>query len=304
VQTAIAALLTQACDAIVVVDNCSTDGTREWLTAQASKRAKLDIVFASRNLGGAGGFELGFKHAINQHNPEWLVCFDDDAYPNTDAFRKFLASDLNGIDAAAAAVYFPNGTICEMNRPAINPFWNWGLFFKTVSGQGRKGFHIQDEDYRSATPLPIDTTSFVGFFIRSNIVKRVGLPEGRLFIYGDDVLYTLSVRRAGGRICFMPWVTFTHDCMAFSTHESTITPLWKTFYVYRNSLRVYHAAAGWLFWIFLPFKVTKWLANARHYQARKAYLRLTVTALKDAAHGRYDRPHEEVVLLSTTASKH
>ena len=294
----IEALSRQDCDAVVVVDNCSTDGTREWLLEEAARDERLDVVLAPCNLGGAGGFELGFRHAQERYRPEWLVCFDDDAYPQPGAFRAFLDSDLEGIDAAAAAVYFPDEGICEMNRPSLNPFWHWRLFLKTVFGQGRRGFHLEDADYRSKTATDIDSTSFVGFFVRGEMVTRVGLPEGRLFIYGDDVLYALNVRRQGGRIAFLPWVRFTHDCSTFSTHEKTFEPLWKAYYTYRNGLRVYHTAAGWLFWLFLPFKIMRWLINARHYDDSRPYLRLTGTALKDAATGRYNRSHEAVLKMA------
>lgn len=297
-KTGLAATLGQRCDAVVVVDNCSTDGTREWLDAETRRHEHLDVVHAARNLGGAGGFEMGFRHAMEQYRPDWLVCFDDDARPNPGALDTFLSSDLEGIDAATAAVYFPDGRICEMNRPSRNPFWHLRLFFKTVLGQGRRGFHLVDDDYYSREPVPIDSTSFVGFFVRGRMVERVGVPDGRLFIYGDDLLYGLSIRRMGGRICFMPWVTFTHDCSTFSTHEKTFKPLWKAYYTYRNGLRLYYAAAGRLFWFVLPVKMIMWLWDARLYDDRRSYLKLMRAAVKDSATGRYDRPHEDVVRLA------
>ncbi|MBM7333612.1 MAG: glycosyltransferase [Alcanivorax sp.] len=297
-RTCLAALRGQACDAIVVVDNHSTDGTGDWLAEQQAADSRLDVLTMTRNLGGAGGFEAGFRHARARYRPEWLVCFDDDAWPQPGAFRAFLEADLDGIDAAAAAVYFPDGRICEMNRPGLNPFWHPRRFLKTVLGQGRQGFHLADADYRADGPVDIDSTSFVGFFVRGTMVDRVGLPEGRLFIYGDDVLYALNVRRQGGRIAFLPWVRFTHDCATFSTHEKTFEPLWKAYYTYRNGLRVYHTAAGALFWLFLPLKLARWLLNARHYDDARPYLRLTWAALRDAATGRYDRPHEAVLKMA------
>ncbi|WP_101676172.1 glycosyltransferase [Alloalcanivorax mobilis] len=293
----IEALGRQDCDAIVVVDNCSTDGTQEWLLEEAVRNERLDVVLAPRNLGGAGGFELGFRHAMERYHAEWLVCFDDDAYPQPGAFRTFLDSDLEGVDAAAAAVYLPDGEICEMNRPSLNPFWHRRLFLKTVLGKGRQGFHLEDRDYCSKMPVDIDSTSFVGFFVRRDMIQRVGLPEGRLFIYGDDVLYTLKVSDSGGRICFLPWVTFTHDCSTFANHRSTYAPLWKAYYTYRNGLRVYHTAAGWLFWLFAPLKIAQWLLNARLYDHPTTYLKVVYLAVRDAMTGHYGRRHEDVVKM-------
>lgn len=297
-KTCMAALLEQACDAIVVVDNNSNDGTRQWLEEQASQYEQLDVLPLPRNVGGAGGFEAGMRHAQEHYRSEWIVCFDDDAYPQPGAFEVFLSSDLNGIDAAAAAVYYPNGQICEMNCPTLNPFWHRRIFLQTLSGRGRRRFHLQDADYASRTPIAIDSASFVGFFVRGTMVERVGLPEGRLFIYCDDLLYTLEISRQGGHLVFLPWVAFTHDCAALPTQEKVFKPLWKVYYAYRNRVRVLRVKAGWFFWALLPLEIAKWFLDVRCYENRQTYLRLTMAALRDAAKGRYDRPHEEVLELA------
>lgn len=298
-QTCLAETLEQRCDAVVVVDNCSTDGSREWLQEQAKHHEHLDVVLASRNLGGAGGFELGFRHAQANYHSDWLVCFDDDAWPAPRAFDDFLNSDLDGIDAVAAAVYYPNGQICRMNSPTLNPFWRWRVFLKIFSGKGRKRFHLDDKDYESKTPIAVDSASFVGFFVRGTTVERVGLPDGRLFIYCDDLLYTLEITRRGGHFSFLPWVTFTHDCAASTpVQQETFKPLWKVYYAYRNRVRVLRVKAGWLAWFLVPLEIIQWFLHARFYDDRRPYWRLTFAALRDAAQGRYDRPHEQVLELA------
>lgn len=294
---AIEALRDQACSAIVVVDNCSVDGSREWLLAASEQDERIDLVLPEKNLGGAGGFEIGFRRAMEAHNPDWIVCFDDDSYPQPGAFQAFLDSDLDGVDAAAAAVYFPDGSICEMNRPSRNPFWHLREFLG-ASLSGREGFHLKDSDYDSKTSVAIDATSFVGFFVRAEMVKKVGLPDGRLFIYGDDVLYTLTISRAGGRMRFLPWVRFTHDCSTFAQSQVTYTPLWKAYYTYRNGIQVYHTAAGMLFWLLFPVKLLQWLVRARHYESPSLYLRVVRAAVVDGLFRRYERSHPEVVSLS------
>ena len=79
-------------------------------------------------------------------------------------------------------------------------------------GRGRAGFHLGDGDYRTGSPVvPADMSSFVGLFLSRAALQRAGLPDPRLFIYGDDQLYTLQMRRAGLRIGFAPQVWFDHD---------------------------------------------------------------------------------------------
>lgn len=296
-QLSLSRLTEEVCDAIIVVDNCSTDGTNEWLASNVSSSDNVHVIRPVRNLGGAGGFEIGFRYAIEQYDPQWLVCFDDDAYPDHGSLQIFLDTDLGDADAAAAAVYMPDGSICEMNRPAWNPFWYGRYFFRTVLGGGRKGFHIADADYDRLDLLEIDTTSFVGFFVRARVVKRLGPPDGRLFIYGDDVLYSLGIRRDGGRILFVPSVKFKHDCSTFIGDSRVINPLWKVYYTYRNGLRVYHQAAGVWFWFVAPCKIILWLWRARLYSHPRKYLRIMRLALWDAVRQNYDRSHEEIQAL-------
>lgn len=293
----VAALLAEPVCGVVVVDNGSTDGSREWLATQDDER--LRVLRPERNLGGAGGFEVGFREALEAFSPDWLVCFDDDARPTPGALAHFLEQDLRGIDGAAAAVYYPDGRICEMNRPSWNPFWHGKLLMRTLlgllSGRSRQGFHVPDRCYQSEETLDIDSSSFVGCFVRAEKVRGIGLPRGELFIYGDDIIYTLSLRKAGGRHVFLPGVRFVHDCKVELHAAKSITPLWKAYYTYRNGLVMYRIAAGPWFALVLPVKALSWLLAVRHYAHKRRYLDLWWKAITDALRGRTRRPHEELI---------
>ena len=126
-----------------------------------------------------GGFEMGMRRAMEQHQPDWLVLMDDDGRPAPDGLASFHRLDMHqaaqdpaqqGWDAVAAAVYFPTGGICEMNRPSRNPFWHRREFLRTLFGGGHSGFHVQPLDYQGAG-MQIDVTSFVGFFISAAAVR-------------------------------------------------------------------------------------------------------------------------------------
>ncbi|MBA86383.1 glycosyltransferase family 2 protein [Thalassobius sp. S69A] len=280
--------------AVVVVDNVSTDGTGDWLAAQDDPR--LVVQTSAGNIGGAGGFENGMKLAVQRFDPDWLVVMDDDARPEPDAFAAF--HDLAPIqwDGIAAAVYFPDGQICEMNRPSRNPFWHGREFLRTMFGGGRSGFHLDPSAYEGPARA-IDVTSFVGFFISRAGVQRIGYPDGGLFLYGDDGLYTLGLRKAGGAIGFEPSVRFEHDCSTFGTHtqRGRFVPLWKVYFYHRNLLLLYKMAAGWLFWPALMVILPKWLLKARaHRGERRAFLSLLGLAVLDGLRGDTTRGLDEI----------
>ncbi|HBG97948.1 MAG: glycosyltransferase [Rhodobacteraceae bacterium] len=282
--------------AVVVVDNASTDGTWRWLTDQSGPR--LVTRRCDRNIGGAGGFELGIGIAAERFDPDWLVVMDDDARPEPGALAAFHARPREASEAWAAAVYHPDGRICEINRPSRNPFWHRDAFL-AAARRGRAGFHIADSAYASAAPTAIDAASFVGLFLSRRALALAGRPEGRLFIYGDDVLYTLGLRQAGGRIAFDPGLRFEHDYSTARLHGGALRPLWKVYYHHRNLLLVYRRAAGPALAPVLALILPKWLMAARRYASdRPAYLRLLRLAVADGLRGRLDRPHGEILRLA------
>ncbi|WP_261399091.1 glycosyltransferase [Leisingera daeponensis] len=296
--------------AVVVADNASSDGTGAWLAGLEDPR--LDICTSQTNRGGAGGFEMGMRRAMEAHDPDWLAVMDDDGRPapgGLAAFRGLAMHDQaeGGWDAVAAAVYFPDGRICEMNRPSRNPFWHAREFLRTLFGGGRSGFHVQPSDYEGGG-MQIDVTSFVGFFISAEAVRRIGFPDPELFIYGDDGIYTLGLTKSGGRIGFEPSVRFEHDLSTFqgkgqakadAAQRGRFVPLWKAYYYHRNLLLLYRMAAGWLFWPVLLVIVPKWLMKARqHPGARRVFLRLMGHALRDGLLRRTKVRHARVLELA------
>lgn len=279
---------------IVVIDNGSTDGTREWLAAHPEPR--LDVLQMETNVGGAGGFEAGMRIATERYDPDWIVVMDDDARPEPRALETFLEAAPAPDRCAAAAIFYPNGEICEMNRPSVNPFWHPWVFLRSLF-RGRDGYHIPYEAYLADAPRPIDLASFVGFFVPRAVIADVGYPDAGLFLYGDDVLYTLGLRRRGHAIDFRPDVRFEHDCSTFQDDRARrFRPLWKVYYAYRNSMMMYRAASGPAFHFLVPILRVKWHLAARRYEGdRDAYLDLKKLAIEDALAGRTDRTHAEII---------
>jgi len=295
-QVTLERLLGEDIDHIVVVNNASSDGTAVWLEDQADPRLK--VVNLLENQGGAGGFEAGMKAACDCFDPTWIVLLDDDARPFSGALARFrdytslLSSDTG---AVAAAVFYPDGTLCEMNRPSLNPFWNLKLFIKTIFNGNRRGFHLNDAAFDiDADPKAIDVASFVGFFVHRDAIARAGLPEGGLFIYGDDVLYSLRLRRANLKITFVPAVRFEHDCgtigKGFVYH-----PLWKIYYHCRNGVSIARQAAGpVIFPLALTYYTLIWWRRSWLYanDERRSYRRMMWMGLSDGLRGRRGRKDE------------
>lgn len=297
-------LAEEGLDRVLVVDNASRDETRAFLAGLDD--ARLSVLRLEENRGGAGGFEAGLREAARLCDPDWCLLLDDDARPLPGAiaaFRQAVAEidpDARGpgaVGALAAAVFTPSGEPCEMNRPSRNPFWHAGPFLRTILRGGRKGFHLPDAALDpAAAPAEIDVASFVGFFVSRAARQDAGLPDGGVFLYGDDVLYSLRLRRAGFRMRFLPQVRFEHDCATLGP-GAAYRPLWKVYYHCRNGVGIARAAAGpMVFPAALLWYLVLWSRRARHYAPaeRTVYRRLMWEGVRDGLlrrQGRNDRIH-------------
>lgn len=294
-------LHSEALDKIVIVDNASIDGTKEFLSSLSEQ--KFHIVNLPDNLGGAGGFEIGLSEAVERFDADWVVVMDDDAYPRSGSIELFRANSYPPNSMIAAAVFQKNGEIAEMNRPWVNPFASLGRFVRTVT-RGRSEYHLCDAEIYGKLPVEIDGASFVGLFISRGAIKRNGLPDGRLFIYGDDVIYTLTAKKTGTKIEFDPTITFEHDCETGST-MGTFKPLWKNYYRFRNQIFVYRLAAGAILAapIILVY-IVRWFlwSLALDAECRRRYLVLLCLAISDAVTRNLDRDHAEIYSIGQIAN--
>lgn len=296
-------MLAEEVDRVLVVDTASADGTAEWLAAAADPR--LERLLLTENVGGAGGFAAGLQRIMaGPAAPDWCVLIDDDARPCPGAMAAFrqamAASDPDDTRSGAtgvvtAAVMLPDGRPSEMNRPGLNPFWHPARFLHTVLGGGRAGFHVGDAGLRPEAPARfVDTASFVGFFVSRGAVRAAGPPDGDRFLYGDDVLYSLKLRRAGFRIRLLPAVRFVHDCQTFDG-GFVYRPLWKIYYHCRNGVDVAGAAAGpVLFPAALAWYLWVWWRRGRRCAPgeRRLYNRMMWAGLRDGLAGRRGRNPE------------
>lgn len=293
-------LLAESLDLVLVFDNHSGDGTAEWLATQSDPR--LIVIRSPENLGGAGGFARGLRHLVAQFDPDWIVVMDDDGRPCPGCIDTFRNLPRNDWDAIGAAVLTPMGEICEMNRPYRNPFWHLAEFWRTILGGGRRGFHLPDAAYDpQAAPVAVDMASFVGLFLSRKAIANAGYPDERLFIYGDDQIYTLTLRRRGGRIGFLPQIRFEHDTISIRADgRLVLNPIWKVYYNYRNAVFAYRVAAGPWFWPLFPLLAFKWRRHARHYGTDRAtYRRILAQAIRDGLRGRLDRTHDDIAALGS-----
>lgn len=212
-------------DAVIVVDNASTDHTKTVLDGVLN--LPLQVIRPEQNLGGSGGFNLGVEAAYEQgFDRIWLM--DDDVLPAPDCLGVLMDVDEDCLmavreDTSGRLVEKAAVTFDLRNPLRIKP--------KTAMVETTYG-------ERSAMPdkVELENVAFEGFMVRRRVVEQIGLPDPDFFIFYDDVDYALRARRAGFRIWAVRDAVLVRQLEFDQQHD---LGGWKGYYMYRNLFTVH-----------------------------------------------------------------
>ena len=208
---------TRPLDALVVVDNASTDGSA---AAVRDRFPDVQVVELRRNTGGAGGFASGLCHALSRAGDlVWLM--DDDTVPASDALEALLDARAGypGPPPAlvASRVMWIDDREHPMNRPRPKPL-------------SRRAERAAAEQVRC---VPIRSASFVSVLIAAQVCRERGLPIADYFLWNDDFEFTTRILRGRvGLLC--PASVVVHKTRTFGSTDAD--PGERFFYEVRNKI--------------------------------------------------------------------
>ena len=238
---------------IIIIDNCSTDGTKEWLT-KFYKDPKYRIIHTSENIGGAGGFTEGIKVAMSG-NSDFLWIMDDDCIPEPPALENLVYSwvwfKLNTPYTpgfmCSLVKFQDTDDICEMNIP--KPIWDWTRYYQNTDNP----------------VMLVENCSFVSCLIHRNKVEEVGLPYSEYFIWYDDSEYTRRLSRSYPGICVLNSVVRHHTPVNRGVNYSDVNDknIWKFRYGARNEASYRYHKEGISSWKRFSLRVNKQLQEGK-----------------------------------------
>ena len=169
---------THPVDWVIVVDNGAQDEVRELLDDLAADRA---VYLPSKtNLGGAGGFAYGFLHALAL-GADAIWCADDDGRPKDHTVLEELYRTAEQHQLAEVSPVVANIDDPEKLAFPLRQGTTWHRRVDELEG-----------DF-----LPQYASLFNGALISAEAMERIGVPDYRLFIRGDEVEYHRRLAQSG-----------------------------------------------------------------------------------------------------------
>jgi GT2 family glycosyltransferase len=177
-------------DAILIVDNASTDGTLDRAFPES-----VTIVRNSVNLGTSGAVHIGLSYAL-QHQFDWAWIFDADSVPESDVLGNLLAFferlPGTGREQLCFLGCWPLTSTGELKVGPIR-FDRSGLKYLSRSGSG--------------CCTRCDCTLWSGSLYRMAAVTRIGLPSADYVLDVGEVEYGYRAQQLG----FSSYVV--HNCI-------------------------------------------------------------------------------------------
>ncbi len=223
-----------AIDQLVIVNNNSNDGTKEFLDSLNLNINSVKIFHLEENTGGSGGFHYGLNY-MKDLDLDWLYLSDDDAFPESTLFATFKRRVLGVGNAHISAIcssVINNGKYDLTHRKYLS------IKCLTI-----KFLPTKLEDYENKE-FEIDLFSYVGTFINNEMLTANNLPEKDYFIFYDDTEHALQLRELGKILCW-PELKVVHN----TSEKADYGKNWKQFYGTRNRLHAIKKHFGiFMFW--------------------------------------------------------
>lgn len=209
---------------IVVVDNGSTDGSADALRGARSSTG-FELIEAERNLGYAGGNNLGIRHALD-NGAEFILILNNDTVVDPLLLDELVGSAERHPEAGCFGPW-----IFYMHDPDRLWFthsdWSSELSAFTAPGKGSLASELSSET---------TSTEYVcgaALFFRAGVARQIGLLDERFFLVYEDSDWCFRARRAGFACLAVPSARVWHKIG--TSFGSEASPL-RTYFSTRNKL--------------------------------------------------------------------
>lgn len=198
---------------IIIVDNFSSDGTESYLKENGYLgNPIIDYKRFHENTGGAGGFSRGLQIALN-YPVDWFWLMDDDVAAEPTCLEELLKyKDIS--ECLHPRKLFTSGANFQ-----------WEHIFDAQTGECIGSHDISFTNGKDITFTNV--ACFEGMLVSKNIIDKIGLPDEKYFIIGDDVLFGIKASTHTN-------VSYVRRAKMIKLIPPVVVAPWKFYYMIRN----------------------------------------------------------------------
>ena len=247
---------------VVVVDAGSTDGSPKYI---AEKFPDLKLIVVHKNLGYAGGNNLGIKYALESGaDLIWIV--NPDIVVAKDALNEAIKVMTDNVAVVASKVYFAPGYEFHKEKYKKDELgkviWYAGAD-NDWNNVYAKHWGINEVDlgqYNKQKEIGYATGS--SMLLRSEVLKQTGLIDERYFMYYEENDLCQKIKHLGFKLVYAPKSVVWHKVGQAAGIGSNLAD----YYIARNRMLFGMHWAPWRTKIALVRESIKLLFKGRPWQ--------------------------------------
>jgi GT2 family glycosyltransferase len=225
-------------DLIILVDNSSIKSASKLF-----QLPEVTYIHAGQNLGYGAGHNVAIREILDQS--EFHFVLNPDIYFEPEAIHQMIARmrQDESIGQLMPKVIYPDGSLQYLCKLIPTPmdlltrrFFRGPL--KAMVKSSAEQFELRFTGYEREMDVPFLSGCFM--LLRTSALKKVGLFDERIFMYGEDIDITRRMH-AQFRTLFFPTATIVHD-HAQESYKSK-----KMLWIHLTNLIKYFNKWGWLF---------------------------------------------------------
>jgi GT2 family glycosyltransferase len=176
---------------------------------------RIEYIFNNANLGFGKAHNIALKKSIEKNIPYHLVLNPDIYFKKgvLEELYKFMESNKD-VGLAMPKVLYPNGDIQYLCKLLPTPFdlfgrrfLNFGPFKKIIEKRNEV-YELRFTGYDKIMEVPYLSGCFM--FIRTEVLKKVGLFDERFFMYLEDTDLSRRIHRVSKTV-YYPEVSIYHE---------------------------------------------------------------------------------------------
>lgn len=180
-------------DHIIVVDNCSNDGSFEQL--KNLKNNKIEIIQTDRNGGYGYGNNFGMKYSRSKYNPDYyIICNPDVEFSNATVGNLINFLDVNTDYGMVAPTVMNNSFIASKT-----PHWemptslDYALSFGVIISHSVHLKKKNTSDIDGSCQVDILPGSF--FAVSAEAIHRCDYYDENQFLYAEEIVLAIKMKK-------------------------------------------------------------------------------------------------------------
>ncbi len=193
---------------IIVADNASTDGSREYFKNKYQNEVKF--LWFNENY----GFAKAYNKAVQHAKGKYLLILNPDTLVSEDAVEKLIEFAKNTPDAGIIGGKMIDGTgnfLPESKRGIPTPwtsFWKLSGIYKILNFPPFNKYYAPHLKADETGKVQILTGAFM--FMEKELFEKVGGFDERYFMFGEDVDLSYTVLLEGKTNYYYPEAKIIH----------------------------------------------------------------------------------------------